>query len=193
MRVYNENFRPYGPEYGYNGNICWLGGSSKSKQEQSSDTITETTTTTNQTDARKGVSDSGILLEAGASLDQSTTIEDVSADVIATALAPTESLIDATSNLVDRNAQVTESFLDESGEIFGQAVGFSRETQEGSRDLLSKVAGQNAALATKFLDSSKDLVQDANTGTGEKLGGQAILLVGVVALGGLAFIALKKR
>ena len=192
MRVYNENFRPYGPEFGYNGNVCWLGGSSESKQEQSSDTVTTTNTETNQTDARKGVSDQGILLEQGAILDQSSTIEDVNAEVIATALQPVEGVIVATNNLVNRNAQVTESFLDESGEIFGQAVGFSRETQSGSRDLLQKVAGQNAALATKFLDSSKDLVQDANTGTGEKLGGQAILLVGVVALGGLAFIALKK-
>lgn len=185
MKVYNEYFRPFDDQCLYFG-----GSKSESETETVTNTTSTVTTTTNQADNRKGVSDQGILLESDAVLDQSVTIEDANAEIIATSLQPVAGVLESTDNLVNRNAEIVENVLDTQENIFGQSVGLVSETQNQSQDLIQKVAGQNNALATKFLQESKDLVQDANTGTGEKLGQTALIVVAVAAV---AFVAFNRK
>lgn len=56
----------------------------------------------------------------------------------------------------------------------------TERTQARNSEVTNLTREQNNQLATNFLESAKDLVQDANTDTGEKLGTTALIVIGVV-------------
>jgi len=174
------------------------GGKSNSKQESSSNT--ETTTTSNVEDNRQGVSEEGILAEEGSevNVDRSVTnvVEDVSEEI---AIAAIENSSGVAEIAVENSTQLAESAFDTSEALFNEATGVVTDVVESqqavlttsireTQDSLRLAASQQGALAEKFLTEGKNLIQDQNRESGERLGNTAI--IGAFALG-LGFLALQ--
>lgn len=158
-----------------------MGKGSRTTQKQDTQTtnIQETTTTTTQIDARKGVSDQGVLLEEGANLnlDNSVRIEDASAEVVALGVQPAREAIggativgtkalDTSVNLVDRTAELTEKSLDTSAQAFTQSVGLAETSLVAQNQLANRAIESTEGLAKTSLTENIGLIRDLGTQQG---------------------------